>query len=81
VAVTGPRRLAATARTAPLRRLSPLGMPEARSARPGASGLKRLVRRVTAWQVDPIIGQVNRLQQATIDALTDTSVTGDLGKD
>lgn len=63
------RRLPPTARTAPLRRLTPLSMPEARSARPGASGLKRVVRRLTAWQVDPIIGQVNRLQQATIDAL------------
>jgi glycosyltransferase involved in cell wall biosynthesis len=63
------RRLPPTARTAPLRRLTPLSMPEARSARPGASSLKRVVRRLTAWQVDPLIGQVNRLQQATIDAL------------
>ena len=67
------RRVPVTARTAPLRRLSPLAMPEARSARPGASSLKRLVRRLTAWQIDPIIGQVNRLQQATIDAVAESA--------
>jgi glycosyltransferase involved in cell wall biosynthesis len=66
---TATRRV--SARTAPLRRLTPLGMPAARSARPGASALKRVVRRLTAWQIDPIIGQVNRLQQATIDAVSD----------
>ncbi|MEP6624937.1 MAG: glycosyltransferase family 4 protein, partial [Acidimicrobiia bacterium] len=49
--------------TAPLRRLRPLTMPDARSARPGASALKRVVRRLTAWQTDPIIKQVNQLQQ------------------
>ncbi len=65
------RRLAA--RTAPLRRVTPLAMPEARSARPGASSLKRIVRRLTAWQIDPIIGQVNRLQQATIDAMAESA--------
>ena len=67
---SGARRRVA-ARTAPLRRVTPLAMPEARSARPGASSLKRVVRRLTAWQIDPIIGQVNRLQQATIDAMAE----------
>lgn len=67
------RRPAAAAKTAPLRRIAPLSMPQARSARPGASVLKRVVRRLTAWEVDPIIGQVNRLQQATIDALADAA--------
>lgn len=67
----GRRKVSTTARTAPLRRISPLAMPEARSARPGASAMKKVVRRITAWEVDPIIGQLNRLQQATIDALAD----------
>jgi glycosyltransferase involved in cell wall biosynthesis len=67
----GGRRATTAARTAPLRRIAPLPMPEARSARPGASALKKAVRRVTAWEVDPIIGQLNRLQQATIDALAE----------
>jgi glycosyltransferase involved in cell wall biosynthesis len=65
------RRASTTARSAPLRRISPLAMPEARSARPGASAMKKVVRRITAWEVDPIIGQLNRLQQATIDALAE----------
>ena len=69
---------AARNRTAPLRRLSPLSLPEARSARPGASSLKRVVRRLTAWQIDPIVGQVNRLQQALIDSMSD-SVTESVG--
>jgi glycosyltransferase involved in cell wall biosynthesis len=56
-------------RSAPLRRIGPLSMPDARSARPGASAMKRVVRRLTAWQIDPIIGQVNRLQQAAIEAM------------
>ena len=64
-------RGAAVAQTAPLRRLRPLAMPESRSARPGASSLKRAIRRLTAWQIDPIIGQVNRLQQATIEAVAE----------
>lgn len=59
------------AATAPLRRLRPLALPEARSARPGASLVKRGIRRLTAWQIDPIIGQVNRLQQAAIEAASD----------
>ncbi len=81
VGVMTPSR-AARNRTAPLRRLTPLPLPEARSARPGASSLKRVVRRLTAWQIDPIVGQVNRLQQALIDAMsdpTDDPTTGSVG--
>lgn len=62
-----------TTSTAPLRRLTPLSLPEARSARPGASSMKRVVKRLTAWQIDPIIGQLNRLQQATIDAMSEAT--------
>ena len=53
----------------PLQRLPPLGVPAPTSARPGVSLLKRLVRRVTAWQTDPLVAQVNALRQATIEAL------------
>jgi glycosyltransferase involved in cell wall biosynthesis len=65
------QRITPGAATAPLRRLTPLTLPLPRSARPGVSAVKRLIRRLTAWQIDPIIGQVNRLQQATIDALAE----------
>lgn len=53
----------------PLRRLPPLGPPPATSARPGVSLLKRLVRRATGWQVDPLVAQVNALRETTIQAL------------
>src|SRR5439155_595594 len=33
-----------------------------------ASVLKAVVRRLTAWQVDPIVHQLNRLQQAVVEA-------------
>lgn len=56
-------------RSAPLRRLRPLAPAPPISARPGVTALKRLVARLTAWQLDPIIGQVNRLRDATISAL------------
>jgi glycosyltransferase involved in cell wall biosynthesis len=62
VAVTGQSSL-------PLRRLPPLGPPPATSARPGVSLLKRLVRRATGWQVDPLVAQVNALREVTIQAL------------
>lgn len=51
----------------PLRRLPPLAHPSPTSARPGAGMVKRLERRLTAWQVDPIIDQVNRLREASIE--------------
>ena len=43
-------------------------LPEPVSVRPGASVVKRLVRRLTAWQVDPIVGQVNRMREALVEA-------------
>jgi glycosyltransferase involved in cell wall biosynthesis len=61
---------AASARAGlPLRRLPPLAPPAPASARPGVSLLKRLVRRATAWQIDPLVAQVNALREVTIQAL------------
>ena len=51
----------------PLRRLPPLAHPSPMSARPGVGLVKRLERRLTAWQLDPVIDHVNRLRQATIE--------------
>jgi glycosyltransferase involved in cell wall biosynthesis len=53
----------------PLRRLPPLGVPSPTSARPGVSLVKRLIRRATGWQVDPLVAQVNALREVTIQAL------------
>jgi glycosyltransferase involved in cell wall biosynthesis len=68
------RPAAATGQSSlPLRRLPPLGLPPATSARPGVSLLKRLVRRATGWQVDPLVAQVNALREVTIQALERTA--------
>ncbi|MCB0971942.1 MAG: glycosyltransferase family 4 protein, partial [Acidimicrobiales bacterium] len=52
----------------PLRRLRPAPPPPATSARPGVSTLKRLIRRVIAWEVDPLREQLVDLQKATTQA-------------
>jgi hypothetical protein len=44
------------------------------SARPGASALKRVVHRLTAWQLDPVVAQVNALHRAIV-TMTDTLAT------
>ncbi len=56
-----------TARSAPFRRVPPLSLPPTTSARPAAGALKRLVRRLTVWEVDPIVHHVNKLRAAAIE--------------
>lgn len=56
----------------PVRRIGPLTPPPPVSGRPGVSLVKRLIQRVTYWQLEPISDQVNRLQRATADALDET---------
>ena len=55
--------------SAPLRRLSSLALPPPRSLSPLARLVKRVTRRLTAWQLDPIVEHVNRLQSAAVDAV------------
>ena len=62
-------RHGASPASAVLRRVPVLTLPPASSARPGAGLMKRLVRRLTAWELDPVVHQVNRLHKATIQAL------------
>lgn len=62
-------RTADPAGTAPLRRLPPLRIPGPRSVRPGVSTVKWVVRLLTAWELDPVVNHVNRLQQTVTDAL------------
>lgn len=57
------------AASAPLRRLPSTELGLARSARPGASLLKRAVRRLTAWEVAPVADRVNELRSATVQAV------------
>jgi glycosyltransferase involved in cell wall biosynthesis len=55
--------------SAPLRRIPVLGRPRPTSNRPGSGLLKRLVRRLMNWELEPIVHHVNQLREATIDAL------------
>jgi hypothetical protein len=52
----------------PLRRLRAVPPPPATSARPGVSTVKRLIRRVIAWEVDPLREQLVDLQKAATQA-------------
>jgi glycosyltransferase involved in cell wall biosynthesis len=52
-----------------VQRLAPLVLPPPVSRRPGFSFLKRVVRGATAFEVDPLVDQVNALREATIKAL------------
>lgn len=56
----------------PLRRLRPVPPPPATSARPGVSTVKRLIRRVIAWEVDPLREQIVDLQKAATQAAETT---------
>ena len=58
-----------TQATAPLRRLPALASPQVGSRSFAASLMKRVVRKLTAWQIDPLVQQVNALQAATTSAV------------
>lgn len=55
--------------SAALRRTPPLRRPPPISGRPGSGLLKRAVRKLIGWEIDPIVQQVNSLRDATIRAL------------
>jgi len=55
-----------------LRRLRAVPPPPAASARPGVSTVKKVIRRVIGWEIDPLREQVIRLQQATLQAAETT---------
>jgi len=54
---------------APLRRLGLVPPPQPVSARPGVSTVKKLIRRLIAWELDPLRDQLGRLQIATLEAV------------
>ncbi|SOD93755.1 glycosyltransferase family 4 protein [Blastococcus haudaquaticus] len=55
--------------TLPVRRLPPFSRPPATSLRPGVSQLKRAVRRLISWEVDPVVHHELLLQQAVVASL------------
>lgn len=69
---------AAPPSSAPVRRLPPLQLPSAESRRPLSKAVKRVVQRLTRWQLEPVVRRINELQQATIASID--SSRGDSGE-
>ncbi|MEZ5342999.1 MAG: glycosyltransferase [Acidimicrobiales bacterium] len=53
----------------PIERLGQIALPQPNSARPGAAELKLLIQRLTAWQLEPVVDQLNSLQRTTAEAI------------
>lgn len=62
-------RARSTSSSAPLRRVPALHVPDPTSARLWAAPVKRLVRRLTAWELDPLVHQINSVQAAAVAAI------------
>ena len=62
--------------SAAVRRLPTLHVAAPDSPRPGAAIVKRVIRRLTQWELDPIVRQVNALQRATAESLERAAETG-----
>jgi hypothetical protein len=67
---------AASVVSAPLRRIAPAQLPAPLSQRAAAARVKRAVRRLTAWELEPLVGHVNALRAATIEALERVATPG-----
>ncbi|WP_222194122.1 glycosyltransferase family 4 protein [Modestobacter italicus] len=52
-----------------VRRVPPYVTPAPTSTRPGVPAAKRLIQRLTAWQVSPLVSRVDHLQAATANSL------------
>jgi glycosyltransferase involved in cell wall biosynthesis len=69
---SGERRFAGVGSGDALRRMPGLGLPEARGR---ASLVKLIVRKLTAWELDPVIHHINTVHRATLDAIDDLRAT------
>jgi glycosyltransferase involved in cell wall biosynthesis len=65
--------------SAPLRQLPRMAVPAPASARSSSALVKRVVAKLTGWQVDAIVHQINSLQDAAIEAAEDASAPPDSG--
>jgi glycosyltransferase involved in cell wall biosynthesis len=73
---------ATTSRTGPgspeaLRRMSGLGLPQPRASGLVGTVVKRVMRRLTAWEIDPVIHHLNAVHGATLDALDEVRRTAE----
>jgi hypothetical protein len=59
-----------------LRASSPVRVSLPTSTRPGLTTVRRLLQRLTAWEMDPLVGQVNRLRGAVLDLLDNGGPAG-----
>ena len=75
--VAGPGSAAVARPSLAVQRVAPLVLTPPVSRRPGFAFVKRLVRGATAFEVDPLVQQVNELREATIKALERTEQTED----
>ena len=55
--------------SAPIRNVTPLVLPVPGSKWPGVRAVKGLLRRLIAWEIEPLVHQVNALREAMIDAV------------
>jgi glycosyltransferase involved in cell wall biosynthesis len=55
----------------PLLALGPVPRPAAVSARPGVTQVKRALRRLINWEVEPVAAHLEALRRATIEAITE----------
>lgn len=58
-----------SAATAPLRRVPVAALPPTSSGRSSSALVKRVVRRLTAWQLEPLVGEINALRAGAIEAV------------
>jgi hypothetical protein len=52
-----------------LRASMPLRLSAPTSRRPGLTTVRRVLRRLTAWEMDPLVSQMNRIRAAVLDQL------------
>jgi glycosyltransferase involved in cell wall biosynthesis len=63
--------------SAPLRRLPRLGGPDTNHHRRSVRVVKRLIRKATAFEIDPLVQRVNELQAATVASLHQGSASSE----
>ena len=57
----------------PLRLVAPLGFPPIKSRNPVFGTAKKVLRRLVAWQLEPIVQHVNQLHTASIEAVDEAT--------